>query len=40
MFPIKDGNIDGVDFARSIIKYVETNKKKAYMKRVKNMQWL
>lgn len=37
MFPIKDGTIDGVDFARSIIKYVEPSKTKKYMQRIKRM---
>ena len=40
MFPIQNGLIDGVDFARSIVKYVETSKKKKFMKRIKNMEWL
>lgn len=40
MFPIQNGVIDGVDFARSIVKYVETNKKKKFMKRIKTMDWL
>ena len=26
--------------ARSIVKYVETSKKKKFMKRIKNMEWL
>lgn len=37
MFPIENETIDGVDFARSIIKYVEPNKTKKYMKRIKHM---
>jgi hypothetical protein len=35
MFKHQDGKIDGTDFARSIIKYVETSKKKKYQNRVK-----
>ncbi len=38
MFPIKDKTIDGADFARSIIKYVQPNKTKKYMKRIKKMK--
>ena len=40
MFPIEKGCIDGVDFARSIVKYVDTSKKKKFMKRIKGMEWL
>jgi hypothetical protein len=35
MFKLKDNKIDGTDFARSIIKYVETSKKRKYMRRIK-----
>ena len=37
MFPIKKGHIDGVDFARSIIKYVEPSKTRKFMKRIRNI---
>lgn len=40
MFPIENETIDGVDFARSIIKYVEPNKTKKYMQRIKKMNHL
>jgi hypothetical protein len=38
MFPIQDNQIDGVDLARSIIKYVEPSKTKKYMVRIKNLK--
>lgn len=38
MFPIQDGCIDGVDFARSIVKYVEPSKTRKFMKRVKGLK--
>lgn len=40
MFPIQDEKIDGVDFARSIVKYVEPSKTEKYMKRIKRMNEL
>lgn len=40
MFPAHDDAIDGVDFARSIIKYVQPSKTKKYMKRIKKMHEL
>lgn len=33
-----DGKIDGADFARSIIKYVESSKKRKYINRVKQFR--
>jgi hypothetical protein len=38
MFKQQDGNIDGADFARSIIKYVESSKKRKYINRVKQFR--
>lgn len=40
MFPVHDDGIDGTDFARSIVKYVEPSKTKKYMKRILNMKEL
>lgn len=38
MFPITNGHIDGVDFARSIVKYVDVTKSRKFMKRVNKMK--
>ena len=38
MFKQQDGKIDGADFARSIIKYVESSKKRKYINRVKQFR--
>lgn len=37
MYKQQEGKIDGADFARSIIKYVETSKKRKYQNRVKQL---
>jgi hypothetical protein len=35
MFPRQEDKIDGTDFARSIIKYVDSAKRRKYLRRVK-----
>lgn len=41
MFPSVDNDkIDGTDFARSVIKYVEPSQTKKYTKRIKKMKEL
>lgn len=37
-FKQEEGKIDGADFARSIIKYVESSKKRKYINRVKQFR--